>query len=97
MQKSRHFHILPVFCKIIFVISSRSANRALEVLPLGWWQDFTVFDGTTNHASFDTINYPNLELKQLSFHKTHGVSLILMRLVSQFEWFYVLQYGGKIR
>jgi hypothetical protein len=44
MQKSRHFRLLPAFCKIIFVISPRSANWAFEVLPLGRWHDFTIFD-----------------------------------------------------
>jgi hypothetical protein len=50
MQKSRHFHVLPAFGKIIFVISSRSANRTFKVLPLEQGHDCTIFDGTTNHS-----------------------------------------------
>jgi hypothetical protein len=51
MQKSRHFHVLPAFRKIIFVISSRFVNRDCEILILGWWHDLTIFDGTTNHST----------------------------------------------
>jgi hypothetical protein len=55
IQKSQHFHVLPAFCKIIFVISSRSANWVFEVCPVGRWYDFTIFNDIKNHSRFNFV------------------------------------------